>query len=66
MSKVISLCDCDYSMCKTPETRKNVHVGNECYHPNNNHHKTTVGYEKNNKHKTDNIDPRLRYIKWGM
>ncbi len=65
MSKVISLCDCDHTKCKSFDTRKHVHVGDECFHPNNNHHKTSVNFLKNKK-PTKDIDFRQRYLNWGM
>jgi len=65
MSKVISLCDCDQTKCKSFDTRKQVHVGDECFHPNNYHHKTSVSFLKNRK-PTKDIDLRQRYINWGV
>ena len=65
MSKVISLCDCDPKTCKSFDTKKHVHVGDECHHPNNNHHKRSVLFVKNSK-VTKDIDFRQRYLNWGM
>ncbi len=65
MSKLISLCDCDHTKCKSFDNRKQVHVGDECYHPNNDHHKTSMSFLKNRK-STKAIDFRQRYINWGM
>ena len=39
MSKLIRKYDCEYSICKTSNFRKRVHVGDECYHENNIRHK---------------------------
>ncbi len=65
MSKVISLCDCDQTKCKSFDTRKHVHVGDECFHPNDYHHKTSVDFVKKRK-PTQEVDFRLRYLNWGI
>lgn len=65
MSKVISLCDCEHIKCKTFDTKKNVHVGDECYHPNNNHHKTGIDFVKRAKRSMD-ADLNRRHYNWGV
>jgi len=65
VSKIIRACNCDYSQCKFSDHRKHVHVGDECFHPNNFHHKTSAIFVKNGN-KTNDIDFRRRYINWGV
>ena len=65
MSKVVSLCDCDQIKCKSFDIKKHVHVGDECYHPNNYHHKTNMNFVKNRKPSKD-TDFNQRYLNWGI
>ena len=65
MSKVISICDCDFSKCQTFNQKKQVHVGDECFHPNNFHHKTTIEFVKRPKRLMD-TDLNRRYNNWGV
>ena len=65
MSKIIRVCNCDYSQCKISDHKKHVHVDDECFHPNNFHHKIRAIFVKNSK-PTKDIDFRRRYLNWGL
>lgn len=65
MSKIISPCNCVDSQCIISEQKKHVHVNDECFHPNNFHHKTGVKFVKNPK-RIMNTDLNRRYFNWGM
>ena len=65
ISKIISGCNCDYSLCIISDHKKHVHVDDECFHPNNFHHKTGIKFVKNGKTKND-IDLKTRYLIWGV
>ena len=65
MSKIIRKCNCEYSLCQMSDQKKHVHVGDECVHPNNIHHKTGTRYVKN-VNTVNDIDLRRSYQNWGM
>jgi hypothetical protein len=65
MSKVISICDCEESQCKISDQKKHVHVGDECFHQNNFHHKIGIEFVKRPKRQM-NDDLNTRYSRWGM
>jgi hypothetical protein len=65
ISKIISGCNCDYSLCIISDHKKHVHVDDECFHPNNFHHKIGIKFVKNGKTKND-IDLKTRYLIWGV
>ena len=65
MSKVISMCDCEFSQCQIFDQKKLVHIGDECFHPNNFHHKIGKKFIKNPK-RMMNSDLNRRYENWGI
>jgi hypothetical protein len=65
MSKIISACDCDDTQCQISYQKKHVHVGGECFHPNNFHHKTGIKFVKNPKRLMD-ADLERRHFNWGV
>jgi hypothetical protein len=65
MSKVISACKCKDSQCQISDQRKHVHVGDECFHPNNFHHIIGIKFVKKPK-RLMNSDLNRRYFNWGM
>lgn len=65
MSKIISRCNCDYSLCQISDHKKQVHVEDECIHPNNFRHKIGIKFRKNQKINKE-IDFKTRYQNWGM
>ena len=65
MSEIIRRCNCDYSVCVISAHRQHVHVGDECFHPNNFHHKAGIKFVKNGK-TSKNIDLGRRYQIWGV
>lgn len=61
----VRACNCDPSQCKTSDYRKRAHVGDECYHSNNIHHKIKPTLVKNTD--TTNEDYRKRrYLTWNI
>ena len=65
MSKVVDVCDCEDSKCQISDQRKHVHVGDECFHPNNFHHKKGIKFVKNPR-RLMNADLNRRYLNWGI
>lgn len=65
MSKVISICDCEDSQCRLSDQRRHVHVGDDCFHPNNFHHKKGIKFVKRPK-RVMNSDLDRRQFIWGM
>ena len=65
MSKVISVCNCDDAQCPISYQKTQVHVGDECFHPNNFHHKTGKKFVKKSKREM-NSDLERRYFNWGL
>ncbi|MFB5631067.1 MAG: hypothetical protein ACE5RN_05735 [Nitrosopumilaceae archaeon] len=65
MSKVISSCDCNDVQCPISFQKKHAHVGDECFHPNNFHHKIGIKFLKKSK-RIMNSDLERRYFNWGL
>ena len=63
MSKLIRRCNCDY-LCKISDAKKHVHVGDDCFHPNNFHHK--IGIKSVKSQTTNDVDFERRYFNWGV
>lgn len=61
----VRVCNCDPSQCKTSDNRRRVHVGDECYHPNNIHHRINRNLVKNSNATNDEYLKRRRSI-WNM
>lgn len=58
-------CNCDDSQCKTSDHRKHVHVNDECFHPNDIHHKIKINFIKNHNTANKNV-LRIRQLNWNI
>jgi len=65
MQKIIRGCNCDYTLCQITDHKKHVHVGDECFHQNNFHHKTGKKFVKKAKTK-HGINLAERHLNWGV
>lgn len=61
----VRACNCDPSQCKRSDRRRHVHVGDECYHPNNIHHKIKLNFV-NKTNLIDENNHRRRNLVWNI
>lgn len=61
----VRACNCDPSQCKTFDNRRRVHVGDECYHSNNIHHKIKLNFVENPEVTNDDYY-RRRHSAWNI